>query len=374
MTAAVVDWSGVLALATGLERRLAGGMFGRGDDIRRTAAAYYRGLGVLCAQTCGLDTADLAPAGVPQLESLRRGALDAGLRLLLAGDVEQGRALLGEHAAYRRTHQDDPALAADAAPGRARPGALQAWHGHPVGEELVARFNTSMAGTADTSVVATVPSRPESGTALLAAAEVLTTALPLIGPDVVEGISVGVYDGAMNSGYYAGTPLIIYVSERIFADPVRTAEIVLHESLHQKLADLGVARDILRAGYVDESSELLPVPWGGPGRLFSADRSLAAYHVYTHQSLFYLALLCRYADDPARRAGPAGNLVKSWARARHFARGTETPALAGEYGVDGRRLTAWLAEVVDALAEVPLPGGSPLSAHAENYTGVSVPS
>ena len=62
MTAAVVDWSGVLALATGLERRLAGGMFGRGDDIRRTAAAYCRGLGVLCARTCELNTADLAPA------------------------------------------------------------------------------------------------------------------------------------------------------------------------------------------------------------------------------------------------------------------------------------------------------------------------
>ncbi|AGZ41949.1 hypothetical protein [Actinoplanes friuliensis] len=359
------------ALVSALERKLAGGTFGRGDDIRRTGTAYYRGLGALCAQTCGLDPADLAPAAAPQLESLRRGVLDAALRLLLAGDVPQGRALLAEHAAYRRARQDDPALTADTEPSGPRPAALKAWHGNPAGEELVARFNTSMAGTADTSVVATVPVTTELEAALAEAAAVLTTALPLIGPDVVDGIAVGIYDGAMNSGYYAGTPLVIYVSDRVFADPVRAAEIVLHESLHQKLADLGVARDILRAGYVDESSELLPVPWGGRGRLFSADRSLAAYHVYTHQSLFYLSLLCRGAGDEARLTS---SLVKSWARAHHFARGAETPAFAAEYGVDGRRLTAWLAEVVDALAGVPLADGSVLRAHAEGYSGVAVAS
>nr|BFE50946.1 hypothetical protein GCM10017745_43730 [Saccharothrix mutabilis subsp. capreolus] len=131
----------------------------------------------------------------------------------------------------------------------------------------------------------------------------------------------------MGSGYYAGTPLLIFVNAGVFADEAEAAEIVLHESLHQKLADIGVAREILRRGYVDEHSHRIPVPWGGD-REFSVDRALAAYHVYTHQTVLYLSLLGHRDLVPQGPAVLARRLATSWARARHFAEGTATPGRA----------------------------------------------
>ncbi|GAA0246884.1 hypothetical protein GCM10010492_53100 [Saccharothrix mutabilis subsp. mutabilis] len=348
-------------LATAQERKLASGVFGHADDIRRTATAYYRGLGRLCAHRCGVTGLDAAAA--PQLESLRRGTLDSALRAFLAGDDDEGRRVVAEYLDLPRTHLGADTRSADL------PHALRGWRGDPVGEEVVARFNASMASASDAAVVTAVAPTPEHDAALGRTLSTLDRALPLLGAETVRSVAgVGLFEGAMGSGYYAGTPLLIFVNAGVFADEAEAAEIVLHESLHQKLADIGVAREILRRGYVDEQSHRIPVPWGGD-REFSVDRALAAYHVYTHQTVLYLSLLGHGDLVPQGPAVLARRLATSWARARHFAAGTATPGARAELGLDGRRFTSWLAEVVEELGGAVLPDGSPLRAHADAVHG-----
>lgn len=351
----------LLELVAEQEQKLATGIFGNTDDIKRTANAYYRGLGRLCADKCGVDGLDTQAS--PQLESLRRGTLDSALREFLAGRDDEGHRFVQEYCALPKDDltEDLPTSENDF------PRALRAWGGHQVGDEIIGRFNASMSTVGAEAQVTAAVATDEYDAGLEHAIRTLDRALPAIGADAVRSVAgIGLFTGSMGSGYFAGTPLLIFVNTKVFADQALAAEIVLHESLHQKLADIGVAREILRRGYVDEESHQIRVPWGGD-RLFSVDRSLAAYHVYTHQSLLYLSLLCRGDLVAVDAHTLARRLVISWARAHHFAEGTAGAQAQAELGVDGRRFTSWLADVVAEVGNVALPDGSPLREHIGEF-------
>lgn len=343
------------------ERKLATGVFGKADDIKRTADSYYRGLGRLCADKCGVDGLDAQAS--PQMESLRRGTLDSALREFLAGRDDAGHRLIREYLALPESDftEDLPTSENDF------PRALRAWGGDPIGDEIVGRFNASMSTMGDAAVVTAAAATAEHDAGIDHAIRTLDSALPLIGAGTVRSLAgIGLFTGAMGSGYFAGTPLLIFVNTTVFADEALAAEILLHESLHQKLADIGVAREILRRDYVDEKSHQVSVPWGGD-RWFSVDRSLAAYHVYTHQSLLYLSLLCRGNLVAVDAHTLARRLVISWARAHHFAEGVAGVDAQAELGIDGRRFTSWLADVVEEVGNVVLPDGSPLRSHVGDF-------
>ncbi len=165
--------------------------------------------------------------------------------------------------------------------------------------------------------------------------------------------------------------MFVFVARQMFDQDHIAAELLVHECLHQRLNDISVTRALFRPEYHDGRSATVSVPWSfGSSRVreFSADRSFAAYHVYSHQTLLYLGMYAT-AEDQAEAATALENLVLAWARAAHFARALADGPILAELGPDGHRFVAWLSRAVDDLGEFRLPDGTALHDHAEEYTG-----
>ncbi|WP_426404478.1 aKG-HExxH-type peptide beta-hydroxylase [Streptomyces sp. R-07] len=173
------------------------------------------------------------------------------------------------------------------------------------------------------------------------AAELLRAAVPEIARETLPFIDgIAFFDGDLfASGTLLSQPRIIFVERRMTTDPDRLAEALLHEALHLKLNALTLTRPVHRAGVVDDSALLLPIPWhrdasGAPHR-WLANRALAAAHVYVHLVALYerhdppagsratgLAvcreraayLLAELLGDASRDLGPAGVRMARWLR------------------------------------------------------------
>lgn len=360
------------ALCRAVEKHLTTGIFGSGEAISATADAYYRGVAGLCADVCGVERSQLLSASSPQLEAMRRSALDIALREALAGRVTTARQALDGYLPLWATYESDQNLVRDgvAAASAGVPIFLGAWAGHPLAEKLVTRFGESMAGASDGSNVVIEPISTAHEAGRVRSLAVLQQALPALSADVLSTVpAIGIFRGDLISGYSTIAPLHIFVNASFFDDTVAAAELVLHECLHQKLNDLSLARAMFGPAYIDAESPTLKVPWsvdGNEPRFFSADRCFAAFHVYTHQALFYLGMLATQVGGDTDTT--VERLVISWARANHFASGLANSPVRDEFGPDGLQFTTWLNTAVDNLGEFVLPTGDPLHSGAENYS------
>lgn len=107
-------------------------------------------------------------------------------------------------------------------------------------------------------------------------------------------LSTGVVliSGDVPSAYINENPESFLVNTTCFRDLPLLAETLLHETLHQKMADIRLTNYLLEDGYDDFQSEEakdVVVPWPNPQtpRYWSAARALAAHHAYVHMAAFY---------------------------------------------------------------------------------------
>ena len=366
-----------VAVVREVEASLAAGDFGDGALAAVTADAYYRGLGRLCADTAGVARELLSASAVPQLEALRRGGLDSALRDLLAERSDAGRQAIRDYARLIEGARGDASLSADAdeAASHPAPYVLRAVAGHAVGEQLVGRWNSQTVRDGENLVISAVQPTAQLVASVHEATALVTVALPRIGPDTLRHVAgLVLCTGYISSGHFAQTPVLIYVNVSMLTDLFDAAESILHECLHQKLLNIGIARTIFRSGYNDLASETVPIPWNGdkPGlRMFSADRAISAYHVYVHQSLLYAAILAGGVPSPpgvkVSATAAADRLILAWARAHEFKCGFEESAPRSELGQDGLKLLAWLDDAADRLGTIALSDGSALAAHSGHF-------
>ncbi|MET7328951.1 hypothetical protein [Nonomuraea sp. NPDC005650] len=363
--------SAVEAAATVSEvaSHLATGMFGDGDNADRTAEVYYRGLGRLCADVTHIDRAALNACAAPQLEALRRGALDLALREFQAGRKEAAHAAVNN---FLVIAGGDGELAVDESRSRHfRPRVCRAMRGTRAGEAVVSRWNAQTVADGENLLVEAVEVGDDLERAADEAMDLLAEALPVVAPDVLRcAYGLVPITGAIVSGHFAQTPKLIFVNVSALRNVHDAAESILHESLHQKLFDIGLARTIFRPGYVDAESHTIPIPWSGNElrvRRFSADRAVSAYHVYVHQTLLYLALLTRRRSHAEPDPEILHRIAVAWARAREFRRGLHGDGARTELGEDGLAFLHWLDRAHDALGAVVLPDGSALAGHEGSY-------
>lgn len=177
------------------------------------------------------------------------------------------------------------------------------------------------------------------------AAELLCAAVPEIARETLPFIDgIAFFDGDLfASGTLLSQPRIIFVERRMIADPDRLAEALLHEALHLKLNALTLTRPVYRAGVVDDSALLLPIPWhrdaSGAPHWWMANRALAAAHVYVHLVALY-----------ERHTPPAGSRATGLAVCRERAAYLLTQLLGDasrDLGPAGVRIVRWLHEVLE---------------------------
>ncbi len=238
---------------------------------------------------------------------------------------------------------------------------------------LVDRFadTTTIDGTR-IGVIASVETL-ELEAARLRASDLARRSVPQLAADVFGGVRHVVLYRADQpfSGYTNAAPLFVFLGEGTFRREHFAAELLLHEGLHQKLNDISVVRSLFRPGYNDSQSVTVAVPWSfgrDRTRHFAADRTFAAFHVYSHQTLLYLGMAATATDEQEADVA-LHNVVLSWARAAHFA-----DAVGGdvkvEFGPDGHRLAAWLARAVEYVGEYRLPDGTQLRDHRDDFRSV----
>lgn len=340
-----------------IEAYLTQGPFGDAASIATAAAAYYRGLGRACELAIGLEDGDLAEARDPVLESRRRTSLDRAARLLQADDFALGCGPLHDYRRLVRT-TDRGAVAYDSAP-TAGPVFLDTSSTHPAVVATIAEVEATTSLRAADSVGLDTASAERMREEAVALAMACAPVLARSAFGNIRGVVL--YSAEQPySTYHNTAPLLIFVSHHVFGEVVRAAELLLHESLHQQLNDISVTRQLFVSTYDDARSARVDVPWtfSGPGvRHFSADRSFAAFHVYTHQTVLYVGVLMSHLATGTDTSSAINHVVTSWARAEHFRRGLALPEMLAELDRDGIALAAWLSRAVDMLGAVTLPDG-----------------
>ncbi|MFB7262448.1 HEXXH motif-containing putative peptide modification protein [Streptomyces nojiriensis] len=361
-------------LTDSMEAYLTTGVFGDSANISGTVAAYYRGAAWACEKSCGLAPGSLSEETVPQLESLRRFAVDEALHHLMAEELDQAREVLGRHLTLRARAVSDSLVMDDvSSSGSERePTFPHAGKDHWLGRLFLERFSDAIVIDGEG-----VEMKPCQVTDDIAAAHSRAIALarrsvPRLAGELFDSVShVVLYRAAKPcSGYTVSAPLFVFVAEQTFERDELAAELLIHECLHQKLNDISAVRSLLRPDYNDAESATITVPWSFGSdrtRYFSADRSFAAFHVYTHQALLYLGMLAtsKSGEDSAL---VADNLILSWARAAHFERELGAGSIRDEWGPDGYRLAEWLSYAVCELGKFTLPDGTVLSSHADAFS------
>ncbi|MEU6989415.1 hypothetical protein ABZ953_01980 [Streptomyces sp. NPDC046465] len=230
------------------------------------------------------------------------------------------------------------------------------------------------------------PPEPSDVAVLRKAAELLREILPETSRSALHhthviGISPGVGAWARKSSTsqfrMAG---IVFLNRRLLTNPWWVAEHLLHESLHQKLYDFRHAhsllvRDVESDHGLPEEVRKVKSLWNSPGltgtNQWDPHRTVAAFHVYVHLSLFCTlaeqhAPALESAYGPVDAPHPMTPGRKAFERAHYLGeqlRATTWP----ELGLAGRGLTDWLSSVLQALDPTPPPPGATLHLLLHRY-------
>jgi hypothetical protein len=191
-------------------------------------------------------------------------------------------------------------------------------------------------------------SRAEAG-AVQDAVDLLSATLPQISRSVLSHTSLVVLvDGpdAFESATDRRIPRAVFLSREAFANPVRLAEALLHESVHQKLYDLQLVYQIYRSDYAAAVASTVAPPWHGGRARWSFDRAVAACHVYTHLHAFFAAL-------PPQAGGTSQVDVPGSARQAAdralFLHSALTPLAPTECNASGRAFIGWIGDRLTAI-------------------------
>lgn len=190
------------------------------------------------------------------------------------------------------------------------------------------------------------------------ACELLGSVLPELAPQVIRhATALGMVtatgpDGVMLSAA-GGAPLpgLIMIRPDQLERPWDAAGRILHEALHLKLFDICVSCSLI----ANPGSEA-NVPWR-PAR-WDARRVLAAFHVYTHLTLFQAAARTRGPrlagkfgnppDNPGVSSSPIRDYQRPEQRLRYLAEQLAGP-LADDLTLAGRRFVGWQLDAIAPL-------------------------
>lgn len=225
------------------------------------------------------------------------------------------------------------------------------------------------------------PASDAEVSALQRGAQLLEELLPRSAPSVMGHTQVvavipasGVWEKMQSSSQYllGGN---IFLSELIFDKPWMIAELLYHESIHQKLYDFRHGHAVLKEDAALDPDSLaksevrVQSPWNYPDNQWDTHRVLAAFHVYVHVSLLSLRSE-GLASDLEPIVGPRTGQTSARSaldRARYLGEKLAEPECWDELDAGGRKLVEWLTAVLDVLDEDPPPRGAVLHLLLNRY-------
>jgi len=197
-----------------------------------------------------------------------------------------------------------------------------------------------------------VPARPLDRDALAVAVEMLEESIPTIWYATRSHSRMLAF---IENAPFASTTMrtlagITLLDTSLASDPEAMAEAILHEGLHNKVADLCAQLPVLPAGYNDFTAPpLLCPPWrqdlAGAGKGWPAFVLLGAAHVYVHLTV----LRSRRHTDPPDASGPYGTAAL---RADYLTESILQDDVGSAFPPKGREMARWLRECFEEMAPV----------------------
>jgi hypothetical protein len=204
--------------------------------------------------------------------------------------------------------------------------------------------------------------------------DLLRTLLPSIAASATAHVgAIAVLRAPFESAHLFETPHVIYIHQRMFRHPLVGADSILHESLHQKLVDLRVARFYTKLAFNTAGPGDVVIPWGqvpGTTRTWPVGRVVSACHVYVHLTLLFLAAsLPEHASFGLDPNVVADRLVTRFARASYLAAQLGVATYRDQLGTDGVGLADDFASALQVLASATV-GDRPLCEYSTCYDGL----
>jgi hypothetical protein len=225
------------------------------------------------------------------------------------------------------------------------------------------------------------PVRDVEVQAIRQGAELVEELLPFSAPSVMGHTQVvaiipasGVWEKMQSSSQYllGGN---IFLSELVLNKPWLIAELLYHESIHQKLYDFRHGHSVLKEDAtldpdtLEKSTVLVQSPWNFPDNEWDTHRVLAAFHVYVHISLLSLCSEERSAELEALYGPRMGQTPVRSAldRAHYLGEKLTEERCWEELDEGGRRLVEWLLAILGALEKDSPPRGAVLHLLLNRY-------
>ena len=201
---------------------------------------------------------------------------------------------------------------------------------------------------------------PAFADALRRGCDLLALLLPELSASVLDHVRlVGVpIDQRLRCVTFTAIPSTTFLSGGAVNTPWQAAESLLHEALHQKMADLAVTRSVYRPDAFQDGAPTIRAiwRWQEQGRLadWPIDQAWPAFHVYVHLAFFF-ARVERMEGSLAHDFGTppvSGRLGLETALGRAGYLGEELAVHAERiFGPDGRRFFAWLRRMLSCLCD-----------------------
>ncbi len=356
-------------------------VFGDSWDIRRRAEIYYsRGIEVVAKHEASAAKAQDAISGrsCDGSDALAGPVIRRAINNRLA-DIKEGRRNVDDEdravflaVAENQMSVAGPATLISSSPicsaDRDRMG-LDVWdpNGTPgaMDSYFEALFDREIADSVSSGRVVLREPSPEILEQLKQGEAILSQVVPELWSSVISHVRlVAVLDASDRSQWNKATrsdvcqnvsthaiPSTIFLSPSPLRTPWHTAEALLHEAAHKKLSDLVLTRPVFKDGFDSQEARLIRAPWNRHlswnSANWSTDRALFAFHVYVHLALFFEVAEAKDVERHGFGTPPLsfrGERARSLDRATYL--GAKLRSESGDLGPDGRKLVAWLSDVL----------------------------
>ena len=217
---------------------------------------------------------------------------------------------------------------------------------------LAEKIRALCANQQGNDAVRVVPSGEAGSAAVAAAAAILESSVPTIWHSSRRHTRMLTFieNAPFGSSTMRTLAGITLLDTSLVSDPEAMAEALLHEALHDKLADVCLQLPVLPAGYNDFTAPpLLCPPWradlAAAGKGWPAWVLLGAAHVYVHLTV----LRSRRQTDPADASGPYSTAAL---RAGYLTESLLQDAVRDAFPPKGREVAQWLRDCFEEVAPV----------------------
>ncbi len=366
------------SIAAQVDKALSSGPFGNGNSLSHNIRTLYTGIQKIIDASVGINLISEMFSSSAAAQVVTRATLDEAFVTLKNNNLEEAGQKVKELKQHFNLLADNQSESATHIFPKLDLQPLGNWKSNDYFHKTIAyRVRDSFVKDGFTDKVELVEPTDSHYKAIENGKALLNQLIPGVSSSTLSLVRcLMIANAAIQSAYFNETPFMYVVSVTKLNDPLQTADTILHEALHQKMADIRLTRQILCEEYDDLNSRAsadVPIPWGASSpRPYSVARGLATYHFYVHSTLVHTAALEHLHNNTVlQNIGAeeiACRLLRVFERAVYLETSLKSDLARKKMGSDGISFMEWMSYAMNQLREVFLLDGTRLGEQQLKYS------